>query len=162
MITLNVNGRTVALDVPEDERLVWVLRDDLELPGTRYGCGAGHCGSCTVLIDGVAVRSCQIPAASVQGRNITTVDATPEPRSALAHVREAFLEHQVPQCGWCMSGWQLTLASQLENNPEQTDETLLASLDGNLCRCGTYARIKRASVDAAERVRADRASGSRP
>jgi len=154
MLELSVNGVLQEVDAPNDEPLVWVLRDDLGLPGTRYGCGAGHCGSCTVLMDGVAVRSCQLPASAAVGREITTIEAAARDEGALRHVREAFLEHQVAQCGWCMTGWQLTLTSLLEANPNLSDEALEAGLQGNLCRCGTYVRIRRAAQDAAERYRA--------
>jgi len=154
MLELSVNGVLQEVDAPNDEPLVWVLRDDLGLPGTRYGCGAGHCGSCTVLMDGVAVRSCQLPASAAVGREITTIEAAMNDVGALRHVREAFLHHQVAQCGWCMTGWQLTLTSLLEANPNLSDEAREAGLQGNLCRCGTYVRIRRAAQDAAERYRA--------
>ena len=155
MTDLRVNGRPVQVDAPDDEPLLWVLRDDLALPGTRYGCGAGYCGSCTVLLDGTAVRSCQTPLSVAAGREVRTVDAAPAPRSVAAHVRAALLEHQVPQCGWCMSGWQMQLTATLEATPDVDDATLIAGLDANLCRCGTYARLRRAATDAAQRVRAD-------
>ncbi len=158
MLELTVNGTTVRVDAPDDEPLVWVLRDDLGLPGTRYGCGAGHCGSCTVLMDGVAVRSCQLPASAAVGRDVRTIEGEVPEAGALKHVRAAFLEHQVAQCGWCMTGWQLTLTSLLEANPNLSDEALEAGLQGNLCRCGTYVRIRRAARDAAERHRADLAA----
>ncbi len=155
MLELSVNGTTMMVDAPDDEPLVWVLRDDLGLPGTRYGCGAGHCGSCTVLLDGVAVRSCQVPVTAAVGRELRTVEGPMPETGALRHVRAAFLEHQVAQCGWCMSGWQLTLTSLLEANPDLSDEALDASMQGNLCRCGTYVRLRRAARDAASRYRAD-------
>ncbi len=153
MTTLTVNGRTVEVDAPDDEPLLWVLRDDLGLPGTRYGCGAGICGSCTVQLDGAAVRTCQLPLSAAAGREVRTVDGPAEPGSALAAVRDALLELQVPQCGWCMSGWQMTLATFLERTPEASDAELDAALDGNLCRCGTYVRLRQAARRAAQRLR---------
>ncbi|MDR9392296.1 MAG: 2Fe-2S iron-sulfur cluster-binding protein [Trueperaceae bacterium] len=155
MTELRVNGRPVQVDAPDDEPLLWVLRDDLALPGTRYGCGAGICGSCTVMLDGAPVRSCQTPLSVVAGREVRTVDAPPEPGSVAAHVRAALLEHQVPQCGWCMSGWQMQVTAALESDPGVDDASLIAGLDANLCRCGTYARLRRAVRDAAARVRSD-------
>jgi len=155
MTDLTVNGRRVEIDAPDDEPLLWVLRDDLGLVGTRYGCGAGHCGSCTVQVDGAAVRSCQFPLAAAAGREVRTIDAPLAEDSALAHVRAAFLEHQVAQCGWCMSGWQMALAARLEADPSVGDDDLIASLDANLCRCGSYPRLRAAARTAAARVRGE-------
>lgn len=153
MTTLTVNGRSVEVDAPDDEPLLWVLRDDLGLPGTRYGCGAGICGSCTVHLDGAAVRACQLPLSAAAGREVRTVDGPAPDGSALAAVRAAFLELQVPQCGWCMSGWQMALAAVLENAPDAGDDRLDAALQGNLCRCGTYVRLRAAARLAAQRYR---------
>jgi isoquinoline 1-oxidoreductase alpha subunit len=156
MTSLTVNGRRVEVDAPDDEPLLWVLRDDLGLPGTRYGCGAGICGSCTVHLDGAAVRSCQLPLSAAAGREVTTVEGPAPAGSALAAVREAFLELQVPQCAWCMSGWQMTLAATLERAPDATDAELDAAMQGHLCRCGTYVRLRAAARRAARRLREDR------
>lgn len=153
MIQFTLNGERVQVDAPADEPLLWVLRDDLGSVGTRYGCGAGLCGSCTVHVDGVAARSCQLPVTAVEGRSVVTVDGPAPAGSALHAVRAAFLEYQVPQCGYCMSGWQMALAARLQTEPEASDEALLAGLDANLCRCGTYVRIRRASLAAAEAYR---------
>ena len=154
MIEFTLNGERVQVDAPEGELLLWVLRDDLGRVGTRYGCGAGICGSCTVHLDGAAVRSCQVPVAAIAGRSVETVDGPLTPGSALAFVRQAFLEHQVPQCGYCMSGWQMTVAARLQADPDAPDDDLLRGLDGNLCRCGTYVRLRRATLDAAKAFRA--------
>jgi isoquinoline 1-oxidoreductase alpha subunit len=149
MATFRVNGRTVEVDAPDDEPLLWVLRDDLELTGTRYGCGIGLCGSCTVHVDGVDERACLLPLAAVAGRDVRTVEGDAPEGSALARVREAFLELQVPQCGWCMNGWQMTLAALLERSPRPSQDELDAALQDNLCRCGAYGRLRAAARRAA-------------
>lgn len=160
MIRFNVNGTAVESDAPDDEPLLWVLRDDLGLVGTRYGCGGGFCGACTVMLDGAAVRSCQLPVSAAAGREVRTVEGPVAEGSALRHVRDAFLEHQVAQCGWCMSGWQMALAARLESDPGVADDALIAGLDANLCRCGTYARLRAAALDAAARVRGETSAES--
>ena len=153
MIRFTLNGRPVEVDAPNDEPLVWVLRDDLGSVGTRFGCGGGYCGSCTVLLDGRSVRSCLLPASSAQGREVRTVEEPITRGSVLQHVRDALIDHQVAQCGWCMSGWQMLLVATLEETPDIDDASLIDRLDDNLCRCGTYQRLRSAALDAASRVR---------
>lgn len=162
MIRFTLNGEQVEVDTPDDEPLVWVLRDDLGKVGTRFGCGGGYCGSCTVLLDGSATQSCLLPASAAEGREVRTVEGPAPQGSVLRHVRDAFLEHQVPQCGWCMSGWQLVVTARLESDPSIEDEALIDALDANLCRCGAYQRLRAASLDAAARVRASGGAGEGP
>jgi isoquinoline 1-oxidoreductase alpha subunit len=141
-ITLNVNGEARAAEVDEDTPLLWVLREALGLTGTKFGCGIAACGACTVHIDGAAARSCSIPAASVQGRAITTIEGLagggPPHR-----VQNAWIEGQVPQCGYCQPGMIMAVAALLAKNPRPSDAQIDAEVT-NLCRCGTYARVRRA------------------
>ena len=134
--------------------LVWVLRDQLGLTGTKYGCGAGICGSCTVLVAGEPTRSCLTPTATVVGKEITTIEGLaatgPGGEVELHPVQQAFIETQTPQCGYCMSGQMITAASLLENNPAPTPEEIVAAMNTVYCRCGTYVRIKDAVSRAAE------------
>ena len=152
---LKINGQLYNVpDEQETRMLVWVLRDHLGLTGTKFGCGAGICGSCTVLIDGRPARSCLTPASTVVGKEITTIEglAKPQPDGEvkLHPVQQAFLETQTPQCGYCMSGQMITAAALLAENPSPTDEEIIASMNGVYCRCGTYVRIKDAVARAAE------------
>ena len=135
--------------------LLWVLRDELNLTGTKYGCGIGICGSCTVHIDGKATRSCVTSLASAEGKQITTIEGLADrfsPEEGLLHpVQQAFVDEQVPQCGWCMPGQIMTAASFLEENPNPTEEDIVQAMGNNYCRCGTYDRIKKAVGQAADR-----------
>ncbi len=137
MVEFTLNGETQQVDVAPDTPLLWVLRDHLGMTGTRFGCGVGQCGACTVHFNGTPMRSCQLPAGALAGAEITTIEA-------LAHVvQEAWIEHQVPQCGYCQSGQLMAAAALLDKNPRPTDD----DIDGwmtNLCRCATYPRIKAA------------------
>jgi len=145
--TLNVNGQTRTVDVPADTPLLWVLRDHLDLPGTKYGCGIGVCGTCTVHLNGVPLRSCQLAVSTVAGMAITTIEGlSPDGTHPL---QVAWCEHDVPQCGYCQPGQIMTAAAFLRSNPTPTDEEIAGALAGNLCRCGTYARIHAAVKDAA-------------
>ena len=156
---LLVNGQPLEAGPLENRLLIYVLRDQLGLTGTRLGCGGGFCGSCTVWLDGVPTRSCQTPAAEAAGKALTTIEGLADtyPAADLHPVQQAFLEVQVPQCGWCMSGQIMTAAAFVNANPNPSDEDLLAALEKNLCRCGTYHRIKQAVRRAAELARAQAA-----
>jgi len=148
MITLTVNGKTHQVDVDADTPLLYVLRNELALNGAKFGCGLGQCGACTVLLDGQAVRSCQVPIGSVEGRAITTLEGlgTPEAPHPL---QVAFIAEQVPQCGYCTSGIIMTAAALLLDVPRPTETELRAALDANLCRCGSHVRVLRAVLRAA-------------
>ncbi len=150
---LTINGQDHTIDVEDDMPLLWVLRDELQITGVKYGCGIAQCGACTVHIDGQAVRSCQVAAGSlVDGTEITTIEGLGTP-DALHAVQEAWVEHQVAQCGYCQSGQIMQAASLLDVNPEPTDEDIDLVMSGNLCRCGTYPRIRAAVKTAAQKLR---------
>ena len=143
---LTVNGRRHQVDVAPDTPILWVLRDGLNLVGTKFGCGIAQCGACTIHLDGVAVRSCTLPVSAVGDRAITTIEGLSE---AGDHpVQQAWLEHDVPQCGYCQAGQIMTAAALLESNASPTDGEIDQAMHGNICRCGTYLRI-RAAVKAA-------------
>ena len=144
---LNVNGQTHKLDVEPEMPLLWALRDELNITGPKYGCGMGLCGACTVHIDGVAMRSCTMPVGQVKGA-VTTVEGLGSP-AALHLVQRAWVEHQVAQCGYCQSGQIMTAAAFLASNPAPTDAEIDTAMSGNLCRCGTYPRIREAVKAAA-------------
>ncbi|MGB3245828.1 MAG: (2Fe-2S)-binding protein [Sulfitobacter sp.] len=148
---LTVNGTDHEFDVEDDIPLLWVLRDELGITGPKYGCGIAACGACTVHMDGVAVRSCQVAAADVDGE-ITTIEGLGTP-AALHAVQAAWVEHQVAQCGYCQSGQIMQAASFLDLNPEPTDAQIDAAMSGNLCRCGTYVRIRAAVKTAASTMK---------
>jgi len=139
MMTLTVNGRARSVDVEPDMPLLWVLREQLGLPGTKYGCGIGVCGACTVHVNGEPVRSCVLPASAAAGKRILTIEGLAE--SGLHPVQRAWIEHQVPQCGYCQPGMMMAVAGLLAKTPRPTDAQIDASIS-NLCRCGTYARIR--------------------
>lgn len=153
-IRLNVNGKPVSVDVPASMPLLWVLRDELEQCGTKFGCGAGLCGACTVHQDGVPVRSCVTPVSAVAGKSVTTIEGLSP--TATHPLQQAWLEFDVPQCGYCQAGQIMTAAALLEKNPKPTDAEIDAAMDGNLCRCGTYTRIRKAIHRAAELQRAQK------
>lgn len=147
---LQINGQmTEVTDEQPDRLLLWVLREELAMTGTRFGCGAGQCGACTVLLDGTAVRSCQTPLNTVGQRAVTTIEGLAQ-GDALHPVQQAFIDEQVPQCGYCMSGQIMSATALLAATPQPTDEEIVAAMRGNLCRCGTYVRIKRAIRRAAK------------
>lgn len=151
MPSFTVNGRLVSVDAPDEMPLLWVLRDLLGLTGTKYGCGIGVCGSCTVHVDGESARSCSTRVGSVEGSEVRTVEGLdPEGRHAL---QRAWLEHNVPQCGYCQAGQLMSAAALLERTPEPTDTDIDQALSANLCRCGTYQRIRAAVHRAAELAR---------
>ncbi|MGE0883290.1 MAG: (2Fe-2S)-binding protein [Blastocatellales bacterium] len=139
-IELIVNGTRHRVDVDTDQSLLGVLRDDLDLTGTKYGCGEGQCGACTVLIDGKATRSCLTAAASASGKQITTIEGL-EQNGRLHPLQEAFMEIGAMQCGYCIPGMLMSGAGLMKNNPHPTDAEILRAMEGNVCRCGTYPRI---------------------
>ena len=147
-ITLTINGQDRQVDVPDDMPLLWVLRDRLDLTGTKFGCGIGACGACTVHLEGVAVRSCQIPAVAAVGKPITTIEGLSTDGSH--PVQQAWIEAQVPQCGYCQSGQIMAAVALLAKNPSPSDADIDSAMSGNICRCGTYQRIRRAIHRAAE------------
>ena len=147
-ITLTINGQDHTIDVPQDMPLLWALRDILDLTGTKFGCGIGTCGTCTVLVDGSPVRSCVRAAARFEGREITTIEGL-DP-SGNHPVQRAWDEVDVPQCGYCQGGKILTASALLDENPFPTDADIDAAMSGVLCRCGTYHRIRKAIKRAAE------------
>ncbi|MDP2137140.1 MAG: (2Fe-2S)-binding protein [Candidatus Didemnitutus sp.] len=143
---LNVNGQSRPVDVPADTPLLWVLRDNLDLVGTKFGCGIGQCGSCTVHLNGVPTRSCLSPVSTVAGLRITTIEGlSPDGTHPL---QKAWIEHDVPQCGYCQSGQIMTAAAFLQNTPHPTDTEIDDAMAANICRCGTYLRIRAAIKDA--------------
>lgn len=145
--TLTVNGKNQSVDVPEDMPLLWVLRDAMDLPGTKYGCGVGSCGACTVLIDGKAVKSCQYTAGAAAGKAITTIEGLSE--EATHPVQQAWTDLNVPQCGYCQAGQIMTTVALLKKYPKPTDAQIDEAMEGVVCRCGTYARIRKAIHQAA-------------
>jgi aerobic-type carbon monoxide dehydrogenase small subunit (CoxS/CutS family) len=147
MIKLNVNGRPRDVDVEPEMPLLWVLRDELKLAGTKYGCGIAQCGACTVLVDGKPVRSCVTPASSVAGRKVVTIEGLGE--KGLNRVQKAWMQVSVPQCGYCQSGMIMAASALLASNPRPSDADIDAAMT-NLCRCGTYARVRSAIHAAAE------------
>jgi isoquinoline 1-oxidoreductase alpha subunit len=142
VISFRLNGQDVSIDVPGEMPLLWVLRDTLGFTGTKYGCGRALCGACTVHIDSEAVRSCSIPAASVAGREVTTIEGLGSP-GQLHPVQQAWVDEQVPQCGYCQPGMIMAVAAFLGDNPQPDDAAIDRSIT-NICRCGTYPRIRRA------------------
>ena len=145
---LTVNGRITTVDAPADMPLLWVLRDLLGLHGTKYGCGIGMCGACTVHLSGKAVRSCQTPVAMVAGKNVTTIEGLSA--NSDHPLQKAWLDLQVPQCGYCQSGQIMQAAALLASNKNPSREDIVRHMDGNICRCGTYPRILRAVERAAK------------
>jgi len=149
--TLTINGTEHRVDLPDDVPLLWVLRDQVGLTGTKFGCGVAACGACTVHIDGEAVRSCQVALSDVWGQ-VTTIEGLGTPDN-LAAIQAAWVDHQVAQCGYCQSGQIMQAAALLAENPIPTDAEIDDAMQGNLCRCGTYPRIRAAIHSAAEKLR---------
>ena len=141
-ITLQVNGSEHKVNVAAETPLLWVLRDTLQLTGTKFGCGAGFCGACTVHLDGAAVRSCLTQVSAVSGKRITTIEGLSA--NGLHPVQQAWIAEEVPQCGYCQTGQIMTATALLAKNPQPSDDQITQAMNGNLCRCGTYERIRKA------------------
>jgi len=139
---LQINGEPHTIEADKDTPLLWILRDQIDLVGTKYGCGIGQCGACTVHIDGVATRSCLLQVSQLQDVEITTIEGLSEEGNH--PIQKAWLEHDVPQCGYCQSGQIMTAAALIKNNPNPSNKDIDSAMEGNICRCGTYIRIKQA------------------
>ena len=149
MVRLNINGKTLDLDVDPEQPLLWAIREQAGLTGTKYGCGVAQCGACTVHIDGAAVRSCSFPVSAAVGKKITTIEGLAQ-GSNLHKVQKAWLEHEVPQCGYCQSGMMMAVAALLKEKPKPTDADINAAIT-NICRCGTFQQV-RAAIHAAAKA----------
>jgi len=148
VINLNVNGKKHAVDVDPMTPVLWVLREHLNLAGTKYGCGVAACGTCTIHLDGVAVRSCVLPVSTVENKTITTIEGLSD--NGDHPVQKAWLEHDVAQCGYCQAGQIMSAVAFLKDNPNPTDEQIESAMNGNICRCATYLRINAAIRTAAK------------
>lgn len=140
--TLKINNETHTVEADGDTPILWILRDNLGYVGTKYGCGVGQCGSCTVHLDGAAVRSCLLQVSQAEGKEITTIEGLS--KDGDHPVQKAWLEHDVPQCGYCQAGQIMTASALLKSNPNPSDKDIEVAMNGNICRCGTYVRIKEA------------------
>ena len=148
-ITLNINGQDHTVQVAEDVPLLWVIREHLQMTGTKFGCGISQCGACTVHVDGQPMRSCQLRVSRVVGREITTIEGIAEDHP----IKQAWIDIQVPQCGYCQSGQIMSAVALVDQNQDPSEEEIIEAMEGNLCRCGTYTRIKTAIRQAAQEVR---------
>lgn len=153
MTDLSINGAKVAVAAPEDMPLLWVLRDVLGMTGTKFGCGIAQCGACTVHVDGTPTRSCITPISDVAGKSVTTIEAISDTPAGKA-VQAAWLSHEVPQCGYCQSGQIMSAIALVAGNPSPSDADIDAAMSGNICRCGTYVRIREAIKTAAKSAHA--------
>ena len=142
MITLNVNGKKMSVDVDPSTPLLWVLREQLDLTGTKYGCGIGSCGACTILFEGQALRSCMLPVSAAAGKKIETIESL-EKNGQLSKIQQAWVDNQVPQCGYCQSGMVMATTALLRKNPKPTDAQIDAAIT-NICRCGTFQEVRTA------------------
>ncbi|UHQ57137.1 MULTISPECIES: (2Fe-2S)-binding protein [Microbulbifer] len=152
MMQLIINGATHETDVDEDMPLLWLLRDELQMTGTKFGCGRGLCGACTIHLDGRPVRACLTPASAARGKAVTTIEGLS--KNSDHPLQQAWIKHNVPQCGYCQSGQLMSAAALLQDNPNPTDSEIDRAMTGNLCRCGTYPRIKAAIKSAGQFVNA--------
>ena len=150
MYQLKVNGVSKTVDVSADTPVLWVLRDHLDLVGTKYGCGIGQCGACTIHVDGVAMRSCSLTPSQVEGRSLTTIEGLSENNDH--PVQQAWKEVDVPQCGYCQAGQIMTASAFLEQNPDPSEEEVKNAMHGNICRCASYTRIRTAVMTAAQNM----------
>jgi isoquinoline 1-oxidoreductase alpha subunit len=160
MITLSINGEDTTIDVDPATPLLWVIRDYAGLTGTKFGCGVALCGACTVHLNGVPIRSCVTPALAAVGQRITTIEGLHQDRPGLHPVQQAWLDEQVPQCGYCQSGQIMSAAALLERKPQPSDADIDLAMAGNICRCGTYSRIRRGIKRAAQSINDLRAKDS--
>ena len=151
MITLNINGQDKQLDLDPSTPVLWALRDTLNMTGTKFGCGAALCGACTVHLDGEAIRSCITPISAVEGKKITTIEAMEADKVGKA-VQDAWVKHDVPQCGYCQSGQVMSATALLKTNKKPSDAEIDAAMSGNICRCGTYQRIREAIKEASSHI----------
>jgi isoquinoline 1-oxidoreductase alpha subunit len=149
MISFTLNNKAIEVDADPNMPLLWALRDMLDMTGTKYGCGIAQCGACTVHMDGEPIRSCVMPLASIAGKKITTIEGLPS--DASHPIQQAWVDHNVPQCGYCQSGQIMSAVALLSNNPNPDDAAIDEAMQGNICRCGTYPRIKAAIKDAASK-----------
>ena len=150
MVQLIVNGKAQNIDIDPDTPVLWAVREQLGLNGTKFGCGASLCGACTVHIDGEPVRSCVTPLSEAEGKEVTTIEGIAAPDGTLHAVQEAWIKHQVPQCGYCQSGQIMSAVALLKENTDPSDEDIDTAMAGNVCRCGMYTRIKAAIKTAAK------------
>lgn len=150
MVQLTVNGKSQKIDIDPDTPVLWAVREQLGLNGTKFGCGASLCGACTVHIDGEPVRSCVTPLSDAEGKEVTTIEGIAAPDGTLHAVQQAWIKHQVPQCGYCQSGQIMSAVALLKENPDPSDEDIDTAMAGNICRCGMYTRIKAAIKTAAK------------
>jgi len=148
MVSFQLNGEAVSVDLPDDTPLLWIVRDAMRLKGSKFGCGAGLCGACSMLIDGQSTRTCVLPLAAVAGKSVVTIEGLGTP-DALSVVQQAWVAHSVAQCGYCQSGQIISATALLNNNSAPTDADIDAAMSGNLCRCGTYSAIRSAIKTAA-------------
>ena len=150
MVQLTVNGKAQKIDIDPDTPVLWAVREQLGLNGTKFGCGASLCGACTIHIDGEPVRSCVTPLSEAEGKEVTTIEGIASPDGTLHAVQEAWIKHQVPQCGYCQSGQIMSAVALLKENSDPSDADIDAAMAGNVCRCGMYTRIKAAIKTAAQ------------
>jgi isoquinoline 1-oxidoreductase subunit alpha len=150
-MNFELNGKSIEIEVDPNTPLLWVIRDEIRLTGTKFGCGMGLCGACTVHLNGNAIRSCVTPIASIAGQQITTIEGLGSEQT-LHPLQQSWMEHNVPQCGYCQSGQLMSAAALLSANPSPSDEDIDNAMSGNICRCGTYPRIKNAIKSAAKNV----------
>jgi isoquinoline 1-oxidoreductase alpha subunit len=151
MLRFTLNGQPIEVDVPADTPLLWVVRDHLKLKGSKFGCGMGLCGACSMLVDGQSTRTCVLPLAAVSNRNVTTIEGLGNPDMTSA-LQQAWVDSSVPQCGYCQSGQIISATALLKSNPNPSDAEIDNAMSGNICRCGTYPRIKSAIKQAAKTI----------
>jgi isoquinoline 1-oxidoreductase subunit alpha len=150
LATFTINGKVQQVDVEPDMPLLWVIREQLKLPGTKFGCGIAQCGACTVHLNGLPVRSCSVPVAAADGGEVRTIEGVSDADGKLHAVQQAWIDHQVPQCGYCQSGQIMSAVALLNVNPDPSDQDIDDAMQGNICRCGAYGRIRDAIKSAAK------------